>query len=199
MVQLQRILGAGLFATTQHWDRLRTAQDWVLRGAHILANAARADGATVEAEYWQLLTDVLAHQSDADLEPFATHFYKVTRSYWRGLFYCYDVPDLPRTNNALEQYFGSARHQERRATGRKSPTRGVVVRGSVRVVAAVATRLAVFDAADLQPRDRARWQQVRQDLEVRHERRRAYRCFRRDPAAYLAQLEERLLQQGLPF
>lgn len=153
----------------------------------------------MEGEYRKLLSDVLTHQNSPELEPFATHFYKVSRSYWRGLFCCYDMPEVPRTNNALEQYFGSARHQERRATGRKSPTRGVVVRGSVRVVAAVATRLTAFEAADLRVRDVARWRQLRKDLEVRHERRRAQRRFRRDPAAYLAQLEERLLQQGLPF
>lgn len=29
------------------------------------------------------------------------HFLKVTRSYWPGLFACYDTPDLPRTNNVL--------------------------------------------------------------------------------------------------
>ena len=32
---------------------------------------------------------------------------------------CYDVPGLPRTDNALEQLFGSTRHHERRCTGRK--------------------------------------------------------------------------------
>ena len=187
-------MGAGRFATAQYGDRLRTAQGWVLRAAHILANHAHADGATVEAEYRRRLTDVLASQTEPELEPFATHFYKVSRSYWPGLFCCYDVPDLPRTNNDLEHYFGSARHQERRATGRKSPSRGVVVRGSVRVVAAVATRLRTFDATDLRLRDTARWRELRQELDARHEARRAQRRFRRDPQAYLAQLEERLLR-----
>ena len=42
------------------------------------------------------------------------HFRKVTRSYWPGLFRCYDVADLPRTNNDLEQFFGSYRYHERR-------------------------------------------------------------------------------------
>jgi hypothetical protein len=44
--------------------------------------------------------------------PLATakqHFLKVTQSYWSGLFACYDDPELPRTNNALEQFFGSFR------------------------------------------------------------------------------------------
>jgi hypothetical protein len=44
-------------------------------------------------------------------------FRKVTTSYWSGLFRCYDLADLPRTNNELEQYFGSARYHERRTTG----------------------------------------------------------------------------------
>ncbi|GHP00487.1 hypothetical protein KSF_105340 [Reticulibacter mediterranei] len=30
-------------------------------------------------------------------------FRKVTMSYWSDLFHCYDLPDLPRTNNELEQ------------------------------------------------------------------------------------------------
>ena len=30
------------------------------------------------------------------------HFLKVFRSYWPGLFHCYDVEDLPRTNNNLD-------------------------------------------------------------------------------------------------
>jgi hypothetical protein len=30
------------------------------------------------------------------------HFLRVSRSYWPGLFHCYDVEDLPRTNNDLD-------------------------------------------------------------------------------------------------
>jgi hypothetical protein len=42
------------------------------------------------------------------------HFLKVTRSFWPGLFQCYDHPDLPRTDNDLEHVFGTYRHHERR-------------------------------------------------------------------------------------
>ncbi len=48
------------------------------------------------------------------LTPAVVHFQKVTASYWDGLFHCYQVQDLPRTNNDLEQFFGTARHVERR-------------------------------------------------------------------------------------
>src|SRR3712207_9435478 len=58
-----------------------------------------------------------------------------------GLFHCYAVPDLPRTNNGLEQLFGSQRYHERRATGRKAASPAAVLRGEVRLIAATATRL----------------------------------------------------------
>ncbi|BAY19786.1 transposase [Anabaenopsis circularis NIES-21] len=43
----------------------------------------------------------MSHQKGkADtLEPGITHFLKITRSYWSGLFHCYEVEGLPRTNN----------------------------------------------------------------------------------------------------
>ena len=69
------------------------------------------------------------------------HFLKVTQSYGPHLFFCYQVADLPRTNNELEQSFGQVRFHERRATGRKGALPGLVVHGAVRVQAALASRL----------------------------------------------------------
>jgi hypothetical protein len=71
----------------------------------------------------------------------------------------------PRTNNDLEHYFGAARRQERRATGRKSATAGLVVRGPVRGVAAVATSVHPFTGPELRPTAHAQWQALRQTLE----------------------------------
>jgi hypothetical protein len=123
----------------------------------------------------------------------------VTRSYWPGLFHCYDLPEVPRTNNDLEQYFGAARHHERRATGHKRATSALVVRGSVRVVAAVTTPLGAWTAQELRPASVEAWRELRTKLEARHESRRAARRFRRDPAAYLANLEDALLHTSLPL
>jgi hypothetical protein len=80
------------------------------------------------------------------------HFRKVTRSYWPGLFHCYDVPDLPRTNNGLEQLFGSTRHPERRCTGRKAASPSLVLRGAVRIVAGLGTRTRRWAGYELAPR-----------------------------------------------
>ena len=132
------------------------------------------------------------------LAPAVDQFQKVTASYWPGLFHCYDVPALPRTNNALEQYFGSARYHERRASGRRGASPGLVVRGAVRVVAAVATRDHPFDEVALRPADLAAWRALRRRLATRQAARCAQRRFRRDPDAYLAALEEALFKLSLP-
>lgn len=152
----------------------------------------------MEARYRELLEEVLKAKGDESVAEWATTFYTVSRSYWRGLFHCYETPEVPRTNNDLEQYFGKARHHERRATGHKRATSALVVRGSVRVVAAVATPLREWTAEDLRPGTIKAWHRLREKLEARHEAHRAARRFRRDPAKYLARLEERLLHTGLP-
>lgn len=121
-------------------------------------------------------------------------FLKVTRSYWKGLFCCYRFPDVPRTNNDLEHCFGSVRYGERRASGRKGASPALMVRGSVRAVAAVTTPPEGFVAADIRPVDLEGWRALRASLERRRESRRAQLRFRRDPDAYLAKLEEQLLK-----
>ena len=127
------------------------------------------------------------------------HFRKVTRSYWPGLFHCYDVPELPRTDNDLEQLFGSHRYHERRSSGRKVASPGLVVRGSVRVPAALATRLrGEVSSEELAPSDLEAWRELRAGLERRQAVRAQGRRFRRDPAAYLQELEDVLIKKTLP-
>lgn len=120
------------------------------------------------------------------------HFGTVTASYGDQLFPCYTVSDLPRTNNALEQCFGGVRYHERRATGRTGASPGLVVRGAVRLVAAVASRAQLFAGSDLTLTAPAAWTALRQQLARRHGARCAQRRFRHDPQAYLAALESAL-------
>jgi hypothetical protein len=126
------------------------------------------------------------------------HFLKVSRSYWGGLFACYDAEGLPRTNNALEQLFGSQRYHERRASGRKAGSPALVLRGAARLVAAVATRQRAFTADDLAGADRAEWARLRRQLDERRRRRTERGRFRRDPEGYLRQLEAQLIRSTLP-
>jgi type II secretory pathway component PulL len=193
LVELERVVRRGLFATQRFWAPLQTAQSWLVRAAEVLANEEKASAVRVEEKYRELLEEVLKAKGDESVAAWATTFYKVTRSYWRGLFHCYDRLEMPRTNNELEQYFGRARHHERRATGHKRPTSALVVRGSVRLVAAVATQVKEWSGQALRPSSVEAWRQLRKALEVRHELRRASRRFRKAPDHYLAQLESQLL------
>jgi hypothetical protein len=190
---------AGLTATEQLWPPIRQAYAWVHQAAHLLANAEQRAVPALKQEYQGLL-ETMTQQQDGlgALAPAVAHFQKVTASYWDGLFHCYQVKDLPRTNNDLEQYFGTARHIERRVTGRKRASPTLVIRGSVRVVAAGASRLVSFSAADLRLTDVTPWRILRQTLDYRHEGRRSQLRFRRDPQVYLALLEQSLFRSGLP-
>lgn len=172
---------------------------WVHSAARILKNAEKLEAAEVKRRF-QALLDLMARDREkvGALAPAIDHFLKVSRSYWPGLFHCYDVDGLPPTNNGLEQFFGSSRHHERRATGRKSAPRGLVLRGSARLVSAAATRLRTRSGAELQPRDQARWRQLRQQLDTRCRTRRQGLHFRRDPEKYLADLAEQALKLALP-
>lgn len=189
----------GLTATEGLFPAIKLAYGWVHQAAHLLANAEQHDVETLKQDYQQLLS-TMAQQQDqlGALAPAVEHFRKVTASYWDGLFACYQVNDLPRTNNDLEQFFGTARHVERRVTGRKRASPALVIRGSVRVVAAGASRIMSVSAAELRPSDVTAWRALRQTLDYRHESRRRQLRFRRDPQTYLTSLEERLCRSGLP-
>jgi hypothetical protein len=87
-----------------------------------------------------------------------------------------------------------ARVHERRATGRRGAIPGVVVRGSVRVMATVTSKQQLFSAEELRPKDYQRWRELRRQLQQREATRRQQWRFRKNPAAYLAAIEARLLQ-----
>jgi hypothetical protein len=197
---LRSILQTGLTATAALWPPIEAAYDWVFRAAAILTNLAGKSGAVVKASYQGLLGAMTRHGAGVgDLAGALGHFRKVTRSYWPGLFHCYAVADLPRTNNDLEQLFGSHRYHERRCSGRKVASPGLVVRGSVRLPAALATRLGgEVRGEDLAPADLEAWRSLRAGLERRQEVRAQGRRFRHDPAAYLQELEDILVKGTLP-
>ncbi len=190
---------AGLTATEKLWPAIQQAYAWVHQAAHLLANAEQHEVDALKRDYQQLLATMAQQQNLlGTLAPAVAHFQKVTTSYGDGLFACYQVKDLPHTNNDLEQFFGTARHLERRVTGRKQASPTLVVRGPVRVVAAGASRIVSVSAAELRPSNVTAWRVLRQTLDYRHEGRRKQLRFRRDPQVYLASLEQSLFRSGLP-
>ena len=199
MSELQHLLLRGLKKTEHLWPALEKAYALVHQAAHVLANHEGDCGQAVRACYQAVLRTMREQQASlGPLSPAISTFLKVTTSYWPGLFQCYDVADLPRTDNELEQCFGSVRYSERRASGRRGAIAGLVVRGPVRVVTALALRRQCILPCALYLKDPEAWYTMREQLDSRRESRRKQLRFRKDPAAYLAALEEILLKTGLP-
>jgi hypothetical protein len=198
--RLRQLLRRGLEETAVLWPPVREAYKWVKRVSGVLKN----DQGLTAREVRKRLAGLLARMRQAAAaarEPLVRdglrHFAKVSKSYWPALFRCYEEVDLPRTNNDLEHLFGSHRYHERRASGRRRASPGLVVMGSARLVSGLATRLRPEEGLRLSPGYVPRWRELRAGLEKRRESRRKQRRFRHDPDAYLAGLEQRCLRLGL--
>jgi hypothetical protein len=67
------------------------------------------------------LTDLTTHNvQDAEGQRVAEHVNQIFRSFWWGLFTCYDVEGVPRTNNELERFIRQIKMRQRRGSGRKN-------------------------------------------------------------------------------
>ncbi len=192
--QLQQLLTKGMQATASLWPPLQSAYKLVHQAVQVLDNQEQHTGIAVRERYLAFVSQM--QEQKADVGPLGEaieHFCHITDNFALGLFHCYDVEGLPRTNNDLEHCFGVARVHERRATGRRGAIAGVVVRGSVRVITAVVSKEQSFSAEELRPSDYQRWRDLRAHLQQCEDTRRRQFRFRKDPAAYLAALEAQLL------
>ncbi len=169
LIKLKQIVSFGLEQTASLFAPITVAYNWVHKAADILENEAGDSVIEVKRNYQNLLAQMSRYKHKAgSLESGITHFLKITRSYWSGLFYCYEVEDLPRTNNDLEHTFGVLRHHQRRCTGRKVAPSSLVIRGSVQLASAIATKFRTFTAEDLSQVCVDSWLELRSDLGKHH-------------------------------
>src|SRR4051812_6334872 len=199
LARLRRLIGRGLEGTAALWSDVERAYGWGHPAAHILNNPDGEGAAKGPRRFDGPLAAMARHRGQAgSLAEAVGHFCKVARSYRPGLFHCYAVPGMPRTDNGLEQLFGSQRYHERRANGRKAASPAAVLRGEVRLIAATATRLRPPDARELGGVNRDAWTALRHRLDRRRHARTLRTRFRRDPDAYLTALEQGTCQPILP-
>ncbi len=126
------------------------------------------------------------------LRPKVEHLVTVLRRLGPGLYHCYDVPGLPRTDNDLEQFYRRVKADQRRITGHKRADAFVVRVGGFAVSATAAgpaSTASLLQALAAVPSD-AR-QRERVILRANQERQTTMRRFRLHRAAYLADLEAR--------
>jgi hypothetical protein len=197
---LKGILAPGINHNVTHWSELSLAMKWIHQTATILDNKEQLPRLFVQQRFGAWMIFMSDHKAQlGSLADSIPHLLKITRSYWSGLFHCYQFENLPKTNNDLEQVFGSFRYHQRRTTGRKKAPASLLIRGESRLIAAVVTRLKTFTARDLAMVDLVAWRHQRSNLESLRQTRLQQRHFRRDPDNYLLQLETKLLQSILPL
>jgi len=120
-----RVLSETLPAYRQPFAEVQQALDWVKPIKVILQQAplptekeASPRGDTVARQLAHYLGP-LADRSD--LSPWLTAFRKellaISERYWSGLFHCYNIRGLPRTNNDHENLYGQIKRHLRRQRG----------------------------------------------------------------------------------
>src|SRR5215475_13935670 len=131
LAHLYQGLQSALSPFAQTYQELRQGAAWLRDIAYILEpSRAQPPTAAQIAEQLRGYLDTVLRLPDvtSTLYAFGLHLDKVSRSYWPGLFHCYDVPGLPRTNNELESHFRDTRRRLLRTTGQKGLTQRTLQR-----------------------------------------------------------------------
>ncbi len=97
---MQQLLAKALQRTAGLWPPIKHAYALVYQAAHILANHEQQTAAQVRETYWGWVKHMQEQQGSlGTLSAAIDHFVEITGNFAPGLFQCYDVPDLPGTNN----------------------------------------------------------------------------------------------------
>jgi hypothetical protein len=124
-------LRRALKVVRRDYTHLRQAADWLAQIADILDPDGQPTrtGDQVQAE-WQKFLDQIEAESQATqpLQDFAQKIRKVSASYAPGLFFTYDVPGLPRTNNDRESEFRDVTRRLLSTTGQVGAAKRLVLR-----------------------------------------------------------------------
>jgi hypothetical protein len=186
---------------------LRQAHGWLGEIAHRLDPPAGDTPAPTGAQVRQRVESYLDELATARREGRVPawlarpvdHLITVLRRLGDGLYHCYDVPGLPRTDNDLEQFYRRVKTLERRITGHKRSDTFVVRVGGFAVYAAAASQATESELLHQLGAVRAEaWQAERAILWANQERQTKMRRFKLRRTAYLADLEARWAQLADP-
>lgn len=174
-------------------ERYRRQRQWLIDLEHLLDPDRSPPQTSVEVAQAveAYLVDLTTHRAaDPEDQAVADHINRIFHSFWWGLFACYDVAGLPRTNNELERFIRQIKMDQRRLSGRKNVQDFIIRYGAY---------AALIDDAESQDALLARLEQVDQ-AEFLKERKRLnltliqeakIHRFRFHRADYLADLEAR--------
>lgn len=178
--------------------QLRRQRQWLIDLEHLLDPPEQPDqppltsqsvAQAVDHYLTELLTKVGAGTDEED-QRVAAHINTTFRERWWGLFKCYDVAGLPRTNNELERYMRRIKSGQRRILGRKNVHDFIIRYG--RYAACVDYRESVDELlVRLQQVSQDDFLRERQALDVALLREQKRHRFRHHQDNYLAELENR--------
>jgi hypothetical protein len=175
-------------------EQLVRQRQWLIDLDRLLDPAAPPASGAVLAQQVQSYLDRLqttqAAGGDAWDQQVAGHIVQTFRNRWWGLFACYGVAGLPRTNNEMETFLRRLKTGQRRITGRKNVHDFIVRYG----------RFAAFlDDAESQQALLTRllqvplsaFEQVRTELAMSQELEQKRHRFRHNQPIFLVALETR--------
>jgi len=131
LVTLHQALQPILHSIQATYSLLCEAAGWLKQIADLLEPDGKPprSGQQVRQELFAFLLHIQATRSaDPFLRKTCDAILKTTHNYAPGLFHCYDIPDLPRTNNDRESEFRNLHRRLLRTTGQKGLSRRIIQR-----------------------------------------------------------------------
>jgi hypothetical protein len=131
LVTIHRALQPILHSIQATYSLLCEAAEWLKKIASILEPEGKLvrSGQQVHQELFTFLQEV---QTTRTADPFLRKTFHAIRNttlrYAPGLFHCYDIPDLPRTNNDRESEFRDLQRRLLRTTGQKGLSHRILQR-----------------------------------------------------------------------
>ena len=157
LAKLYQGLQAALAPFAQTYQMVQQGAAWLRDIAYILEpTAAQAVRGEQVAGQLRDYLDTVLRWSDGTptLYAFGRHLDKVSRRYWPGLFHCYDVLGLPRTNNELESHFRDTGRRLLRTTGQQGLTQRTLQRqGAWELLPRPPTEAQLLDAVCQTPQE----------------------------------------------
>jgi len=180
-------------AFTAQVERYQRQRQWLIDLEHLLdpERDPPKTSASVTQTVERHLIDLTSQRSyDAEDRRVVDHINQIFRSFWWGLFACYDVECLPRTNNELERCIRQIKMGYRRVSGRKNVHDFVIRYGAY---AALVDDTESFDdlLARLEKVEQEEFLKERKRLNLTLLEETKIHCFRFHREDYLTDLENR--------
>jgi len=131
LLELRQGLQKALLLAQSDYAELRQAADWLEHIADLLDPEGKPErsAAQVQQDLFSYLDDIAQEsQNSPRLAGFSHKIHRTTLNYTPGLFYCYDISGLPRTNNERESEFRDLNRRLLSTTGQKGLVKRIIQR-----------------------------------------------------------------------